>query len=108
MTIQERSAHFEKYDERANKIGLEYLLRIVENVLGDVYKGKQEQWEADKENNPHLNHIALKRWDSQHAFVVPAAVRVKAGWGKSKTAWALADTVCTLKHVAKHYWNPRD
>lgn len=99
------NAHFQKYDAIAKKIGVDSLVRIVDYILIPIYRNRKEKWEADKKSNPYLNHIDLRRWDFQHGAVHDMAVKAKAGWGKTKTAWALSDTICTLKHVAREYWD---
>jgi hypothetical protein len=44
--------------------------------------------------DPHLNNIALRRWDAMHAVVAPQA-------GRHGLSWSLSDTVCCLKELAR-------
>lgn len=88
--------HFEKYDTIARLIGIERLIRFIPATREEVAKAIKV--------GEALNSIPLIMWDAKHIPVQQMARAAKAGWGESKTAWALCETVCTLKHVARHYY----
>lgn len=88
--------HFEEFDRIARLIGIERLIRYIPATREEVAKALK--------TDEHLNNIPLAKWDAQHISVQQMGRAAKAGWGESKTAWALCETVCTLKHVARHYY----
>jgi hypothetical protein len=82
--------HFEKYDAIARQIGINRLIVHVPATRERIIKALEEfDW--------HLNTIPLRLWDAKHI------VMRQLGRGAGIKAWALCETVCVLKHVARHY-----
>jgi hypothetical protein len=84
--------HFDKYDAIAKQIGINRLIALVPKAASKV-KIQSALMQGDR----HLNTIQLILWDNQHVPVMALA----RGFGIK--AWALCETVCVLKHVARHY-----
>jgi len=82
--------HFEKYDNYAHRLGLASLRSL-------VVARKAGFLNALAAGDHALNTIPLAWWDSMdpivRRFAREAGIR----------SWSLGDTVCTLKHVARHY-----
>ena len=100
--------HFNKYDALAKGLGLE-------SVKGLVPFKKERIVKALKEGDSHLNSLPLKQWDNVdammrylvHQCTTPVlkelGLFISEGNHKRSFGWSLCNTVCTLKHVAKHY-----
>jgi hypothetical protein len=82
--------HFEKYDAIARQIGINRLIIHVPAT-------KERILQALANDDRHLNTIPLPNWDRQHDKTMALA----RGFGIK--VWALCETVCVLKHVARHY-----
>jgi hypothetical protein len=94
--------HYDKYEAIVQAMGVESLKLVVLAMLGRY--GIDTDTLAHKiKQDKHLNNIPLRIWDGKHYIIMPWAIRLKQGWGAKKRGWALADTVCTLKHVALHH-----
>jgi hypothetical protein len=52
--------------------------------------------QVDASTDEHLNDLPLRQWDAMDGFVRQAVRRVPGG-----LSWALSDTVCCLKAMAK-------
>lgn len=82
--------HFDKYDNLAHVLSIPALRSLVpfsrEEILAALSRGDE-----------HLNSLQLKRWDACDYVVRRFAVE------SGKRSWSLCETVCVLKHVAKHY-----
>lgn len=99
--------HEQKYEAIAQQIGVDKLRAILETgtyspqFSTKVYKAFPVPSEMVKliEADKHLNNVPLYRWDAQHNRV----------WGLLKgtgiKSWALCDTVCVLKHIAKFHYS---
>lgn len=85
--------HFEKFDAIAKRIGLHTLRAIV-----PFRDEKLEKAIAD--GDECFNTLDLKSWDEQDWYVRQLA------FGVGFKSWSLSDTVCVLKHVARHYLHP--
>jgi hypothetical protein len=86
--------HFEKYDNLAHRISIPGLRSVVP-------VSRQAIVEALASGDEHLNTIPLQKWDICH-LAVQAMLR-----GTGVKSWSLGDTVCVVKHVAKHHMAPR-
>ena len=82
--------HFDKYRELANKLGINVLVCTV----GTVAEKNEIEGSLASTNAYALNSIPLHKWDA-----CDYSVRRLAALAGIKS-WSLADTVCTLKHVA--------
>lgn len=99
MKARGRKEHFEKYDALAKSLGVNTLFRMV------LYIAPADKLaEAIAAGDYHLNTIPLAKWDSCHQFVSSlyrhSTVREPGGW-------SMANSVCVLKHVARHYVVPQ-
>lgn len=91
--------HFEKYDRLANALGVQALSDIVVS-----YIAPRSLILETLAIDAYLNPIRLRKWDACDANV-RTLVR-KAGGSKAlgqTGGWSLGDSVCVLKHVARHY-----
>ncbi|MBK9392089.1 MAG: hypothetical protein IPN68_18580 [Bacteroidetes bacterium] len=115
--------HFNEYDLLAKKIGIAFLKDI---VLNEIASEERLRWAFERD--PNLNNITLYLWDgvkgarerlkkktacptcghvkTQHYVDEERAIYAEATLEmrrRSGVPMALADRVCVLKHVAKHY-----
>lgn len=82
-----------KCEDIAQKIGVSQLAAIVPFSRAEIMT-------ALAAGDFHLNTLPLAKWDRAHPLVSFAKTGAVVG------PWSLSDTVCTLKHVAKHYIAP--
>jgi len=96
-----RREHFEKYDALAKQLGLGQL-------IDKVYHLKFQVEKALRDGDHHLNTIPLRSWDYL-AGVEPTQFDHRVGDVKHEGVWrgqqrlSIAQRVCVLKHVARHY-----
>ena len=105
--------HETKYEAIAQQIGIDKLRAILENGTHTGMYGREryksfKSFPAPAEmarlaaEDEHLNNVQLGKWDAQDSEVRRLLKRTGI-----KT-WALSDTVCTLKHVAKFHYRRRE
>lgn len=80
------SEHRKKYEKIAQTLGVNDLIKMV--------PAQRRELELAYAANKHMNTIPLDAWDRQHDTV--RNMSMFAGI----MSWSMADTVCTLKHVA--------
>jgi len=89
-------AHFDKYERLAQALGVDALRRSVPFTI--------EQITDALSRDPNMNNLRLQVWDSCD-WMVRQLVR-KAGGSQAigePGGWSLGNTVCVLKHVARHH-----
>jgi hypothetical protein len=114
IEAQQRHEHYVKYEELAQKLGVDGLKQLVGSVVVShlkelrkpmpptalyVIEHLREAHAADR----HLNTIPLRLWDAQHSLVQMRLHSHMRWRGVRRLGWALCETVCVLKHVAKHH-----
>lgn len=99
--------HETKFEAIAQEIGIDKLRAVLETgTYGGIFRKSKpvkafpapakmaELAQAD----PHLNNWPLAHWDAQDSTVRGLLE------GTGIKSWSLANTVCTLKHVAKFHY----
>lgn len=81
--------HYAKYEDVAQKLGVAALTRLVPASRKEIAQCLETDW--------HLNNIPLTRWDALDGSVRGLAARA------GHRSWSISQTVCVLKHVAKHH-----
>lgn len=89
--------HFDKYELIARALGIEKLKVLVPATREEIVEALKTDY--------NLNNIPLGKWDAQHARVLYLVRTCKNEMFRANHArfWSLGDTVCVLKHVAKHH-----
>lgn len=101
--------HERKYEEMAQAMGVDYLIRVIEKLGISPYQMEQLYIQ-----DPHLNNIPLQRWvklvgwtngwSTQSAW--PSQTDLLKWdifpFNRLKKPQSCSDRVCVLKHVATH------
>jgi hypothetical protein len=97
--------HYEKYDALARKIGIDTLKAAIPL--------KPETIRAALKEDEHLNTISIRKCDQWAGFTVHTNMKTQEQkfyghfygvWERTKNmGLSLAERVCILKHVARHY-----
>lgn len=88
--------HFDKYERLAQAIGIDRLRRIVPFSKAEIVEALK--------TDEAMNNLRLRVWDTCDSWV---REKVRAAGGSAKIGetggWSLGNTVCVLKHVARHH-----
>lgn len=100
------SEHYNKYEALSQKIGIEKLLPLIEDI-------SEEKINTCFVKDKYLNNIPLRLWDKLAGKVYldfPEYNHDFSMFNSGKWEWfkiignhSLADRVCILKHVAKYH-----
>jgi len=95
LARQKESAreHYAKYESLAKCFSIEQLKALVPATPAEIRKALDN---GDK----HLNTIPRVKWDYQHWYFKKIP---RAAYDLTRGNWALCETVCLLKHVARHH-----
>lgn len=94
-TNTREQTHFDKYDKLAKLIGI----KLIQSHI--PFSSKQIQ-NALQNGDKYLNTLPLHVWDKMHESISFYGASALKRNGKPPV-WSLCETVCVLKHVARHY-----
>ena len=97
---RQKMEHFARYEAIAQEIGIDALWRLVPFDRAEIDR-------ALEAGDEHLNSLRLGAWDACDGFLRPLGYRARKALN-GRAVWSLSDTVCTLKHVAKHHRGPAE
>jgi hypothetical protein len=91
--LEGKREHYAKYEALAQCFSLAHIKALVPATADEIRA-------ALDAGDEHLNTIPLPAWDSKHYYfkTIP-----RAAYNITNGNWALCETVCLLKHVARHH-----